>query len=98
MALFPQHPADGVHHIRFSAPVRADDARRADTAERHHGALAEGFKTYDFDFAQLKQDVPFCRIPLLRVELPHGQPSFFIQQGRGFCARKETTNLSSKGG
>ena len=27
-----------------------------------------------------------------------GSHNFVIQQGRGFCARKETTNLSSKGG
>jgi hypothetical protein len=88
MALFAQHPADGVHHVRFSAPVRPDDAGRPDTAERHHGALAEGFEAYDFDFAQLKQDVPFCRIPLLRAELPHGQLHFLCPTRPGVLRAK----------
>ena len=38
MALFAQHPADGVDYVRFAASVRADDARRTRAAERYHGA------------------------------------------------------------
>ncbi len=53
MALFTQHPADGVDYVRFSASVRADDARRACAAECHHGALAERLKSGDFHFAEL---------------------------------------------
>ena len=99
VALLAEHPGDGVHDVGFAAAVGPDDAGRAGAAECDHGALAERFKANDFHFSQLKQDVPFCRIPLVRVGLPHGQPSnFFNQQGRGFCARKETTFLSSKGG
>ena len=52
MALFTQHPADGVDYVRFAASVRANDARRARAAERHHGAFAERFESGDFHFAE----------------------------------------------
>ncbi len=52
MALFAQHPTDGVDYVGFAASVRADDARRSGTAERHHGAFAERFKSSDFHFAE----------------------------------------------
>ena len=83
MALLAQDPTDGVHHVGFSATVRADNASRAGATERDHGALAERFETQDFDFAQLKQGIPFCRGLLLRVLRPHGQPQVLMHSELG---------------
>ena len=59
VALFAQHPGDGVHHIRFSAAIRAHDAGSPRSAERHHRAFAERLKAHNFNFSQLKQGFLF---------------------------------------
>ena len=65
VALFAQHPANGVHDVGFPAAIRPDDAGAAHSAERDHGPLAEGLEPYNFHFSELKQGVPFCReLPL----------------------------------
>jgi hypothetical protein len=59
MALFAENPGNGIHDVGFAAAVRPDDAGRAGSAERDHGALAKRLKANDFNFSQLQQDVPF---------------------------------------
>ncbi len=52
MALFAEHPTDGVHYVGFAASVRADDARGPSAAERYHRAFAERFESGDFHFSE----------------------------------------------
>ena len=60
VALFAQDPGDSVDDVGLAATVRADDAGRADTAEGHYRAFAEGLEPYNFDFSKLQQVIPFC--------------------------------------
>jgi len=59
VTLLAEDPGNGVHHVGFAATVGSDDAGGAGAAEGDHGALTKRLKANDFDFSQLKQDVPF---------------------------------------
>ncbi len=52
VALFAQHPSDGVHHVGLAAAVGADDARDPAAGEGDWRLLAEGFESQQFDFAE----------------------------------------------
>jgi hypothetical protein len=71
VALFADDPANCVDDVGFAAAVRADDAGGAGATESDHGPLAKRLESNNFDFAQLKQGVPFCRELALREALPH---------------------------
>jgi len=70
MALFAQHPTDGVYYVGFAAAVWTNDAGGAVAAKGDHGPFAEGLKANNFDFSELKQGFPFCRELPLRDALP----------------------------
>ncbi len=50
-ALFPQHPAHGIGHIRLSAPVRSDDGGDA-LVEEHHGRVGERLEAQHLELGQ----------------------------------------------
>jgi len=58
MALLTKDPGDGVHDIRLTASVWADDARDAAAAERNRCLLAERLEAKKLDFAEFQHPVP----------------------------------------
>ena len=92
MTLLTEHPGDGIDHVGFAAAVGADDASRSRAAEGNQGALAEGLEADDFDFSQLKQDVPFVSrfAPIKRThrlkETRAKRDENLCLEGRGFGA------------
>jgi hypothetical protein len=71
VALFAEHPADGVNDVGLSAAVGSDDTGRAVAAEGDYSALAERLEAKNLHFSELKQGFPFGRKLPLRDALPH---------------------------
>jgi hypothetical protein len=59
VALLAQNPRDGVNDIGLAAAIGADDAGEPAAAEGNLRLFAKRLETYQFDFAQFKQDFPF---------------------------------------
>ena len=51
MALFAEHPGDGIDHVGFAAAVGPDDAGCAGAAEGDHGAVRKRLKANNFHFS-----------------------------------------------
>ena len=84
----PKHPADGVHHVGFAAAVGPTMHVVPVPLNVTTVRSQKRFESYDFDFAQLKQGVPFCRKLLLHARQPHGQPCYCIPTEPGFLRAK----------
>ncbi len=55
MALFAEDPGDGVHDVRFSTAIGADNAGQAAAAECDCGFFAKRFESQQLNFAQFQQ-------------------------------------------
>ena len=98
MALLTEDPGDGVDHVRFATAVGANDASRPGAAEGNQGALAEGLEADDFDFSQLKQNVPFRankNNTSAKVNMREKRRNF-VPRGEGLW-RDKPTKLRSRG-
>ena len=93
MALFAQHPTDGVHDIRLSAAVGPDDTRGAGPAEGDDSPFAEGLEAYNLDFTQLEQGVPFVvNFHFAMIQCAQFTVILEYRSGRGFS--REERRLS----
>ena len=53
--LLAEHPADGVEHVRFAAPIRPDDARSRRGGNSSIGLRGEGLEAEEFERLEIHE-------------------------------------------